>query len=719
METIQLEMQNQEMEQKLIQLRQSMSREKEERERTHGYHWKSGQTGNQTKNHKKENIGKASSEKVKLKVLKNQIPEPEKLKTSRPADMPTTEKSRLKGKVCGQCEIKSALLMCLECGEDYCAVCFAKIHQKGALKLHRTTPIQGKSQDGKLDASHAFRKELNVDESSGRLEKDKTITGRTVSAGITSFEWKGEASEEGFISEARDEYFTDTSGSLLHGSFNEEESAKYFNEALLEWRNQTNSKPLPLQTTEASTVSTDNSAVQTVLTLLRKPFQVEFKDSGLSYMEKLMLKKHRRTPVNPLPSKQLDEVIYSPTVSENEMDVCNDLTAEEMEAHEHYVALFRAEDHVRNDVMHEPALKIVELDKEPEGGLEETRHFLVTDVETSERFWEPANQKQALDSARLSSESPVCLALKHRDTPLLSTYCVDEQHVKSLQDNTYEKASHSQDSKSMKYKSFKDSQSLDAALMVNVPQEFHEVVLREKNQTSDYQGLKGFFTLETDHKEVKNDLHSPRISEHKFDVAEESMCTGNDYWRPESSLSNFADESVVEEIVLKAQEEYSNHILDRRASPRYVRKRMAGNLTGRPFSANSVHRMSDHLNHSRPSTARERPMSRAASEILEIEHIDSADRHDHLFENENERETVSVLEKELNALKSNDDIKVKLLGSDDEQLEPSRYERRVKHSKSSTPFKRSPVHTVERCAEESESDDEETLQDKLNVLSLQ
>lgn len=37
--------------------------------------------------------------------------------------------------------------------------------------------------------------------------------------------------------------------------------------------------------------------------------------------------------------------------------------AEEMEAHENYVALFRAEEHVRNDVMHEPALKIAELDK--------------------------------------------------------------------------------------------------------------------------------------------------------------------------------------------------------------------------------------------------------------------------------------------------------------------------------------------------------------------
>ncbi|XP_018413281.1 PREDICTED: zinc finger B-box domain-containing protein 1, partial [Nanorana parkeri] len=436
-ETIQLEMQNQEMEQKLIQLRQSMSREKEERERSNGYRWKSGQIGNQTQNYKKETIDKASSGKVKLKVLKNPISEPEKLKTSRPEDMPTTEKPRLKGKACGQCEKKSALLMCLECGEDYCAVCFAKIHQKGALKLHRSTPIQGKSQDGKLHALHAFRKELNVDESRGRLEKDKHITGQTISAGFTSFEWKGEVGEEGFSSEARNVSFPDNSGSLLHGSFNEEESAKYFNEALLEWRNQTLSKPQPLSTTETGTDSSDNSAVQTVPTVLGNPFQVEFKDNSLSYMETLMLKKHRRTPVNWFPRKQMDKMIYSPPVSENELDVCNDLTAEEMEAHEHYVALFRAEEHVRNNVMHEPALKIVELDKEPERGLEETKHFLVTDVEIIGRPLEPGNQKQPFSPAKLSSKSPIYSVVTQRSAPLPSTYCVDkEEPIKSFQDKT-------------------------------------------------------------------------------------------------------------------------------------------------------------------------------------------------------------------------------------------------------------------------------------------
>lgn len=56
--------------------------------------------------------------------------------------------------------------------------------------------MQGKSQDGKLDALHAFKKELNLDESSGRLEKDKHFTERTIPAGFTSFEGKGGAGDE-------------------------------------------------------------------------------------------------------------------------------------------------------------------------------------------------------------------------------------------------------------------------------------------------------------------------------------------------------------------------------------------------------------------------------------------------------------------------------------------------------------------------------------------
>ncbi|XP_075058181.1 zinc finger B-box domain-containing protein 1 [Mixophyes fleayi] len=722
METVQLERQNQEMEQRLNQLRQSMSREKEERERSNAYHWKSGQGGNQSQSHDKENAGKVSSGKIKLKVLKNLDPEPEKQKTfSRTTDIPTTEKPKLRGKACGQCESKSALLMCLECGENYCAACFAKIHQKGALKLHRTQPIQGKSQDGKLDVSHAFRKEVHIDESSEKLGKDKEINGNMASTGVVSFTEKHSASGEAFISEPRKPYVPQTTRSLLHGTFNEEESAKYFSDALLEWRNGASYKPQHLLETEADGIG--NSEAQTVLTVVSKPLEVEFKESGLSYMDKLMLKKYRRTPVNLVPSKRLDKVRYSPTISDNEVDEWNHLTAEEMEAHERYVSLFRAEEHVRGDVLHEPALKIVELDKGSEEELEESRLFLVTEVETEEMksqqsLSEPIKHFAA--SAKVSFTSPTRAFEKHQSVPLRSTYCVvKEDAIMSSQVSNKKcmKASHSEDSKSIQHKSFKDSQSLDTALMVNVPQQFESTVLRERNRVSKYHGLKGFFILETDHAEVKT-AHRPLHTPDPSTLDEEITCTGYTYWKQESSLTDCADDAVVQDIVAKAQAQYSNHFIEHSFSPRYFKQSTTGNCSGRPYSAESMHQISGSHSTSRPSSAAARPMSRAASEISEIELIDSPDKNDLLLEDENEKETLAVLEKELLALHSGDK-KTELPMSSDGCFQLTRHGRRLTTFKEQTSINRSTVHTLQSCAGESESDEEETLQDRLNVLSLQ
>ncbi|MEE6515088.1 hypothetical protein FKM82_023584 [Ascaphus truei] len=72
------------------------------------------------------------------------------------------------------------------------------------------------------------------------------------------------------------------------------------------------------------------------------------------------------TPVNHVSSKQLHKCRYSPTTSlaasDYELDECEGLTAEEMEDHEHYVALFQPEEYVQTIVIQESALNIVELD---------------------------------------------------------------------------------------------------------------------------------------------------------------------------------------------------------------------------------------------------------------------------------------------------------------------------------------------------------------------
>ncbi|XP_075717688.1 zinc finger B-box domain-containing protein 1 [Rhinoderma darwinii] len=715
METMQLERHNQEMEQKLNQLRQSMSREKEERELSNPYHWISGQAGNQR--HDKENFGKAPAGKIKLKVLQNPVSDHEKQKTlSRTTNIPGGEKPKLKGKSCGQCECKSALLMCLECGEDYCSACFARFHQKGALKLHRTMPIQEKSQGDKLDISHAFKKELNVDEAIGKRVKDQEIIDSTNSTRISTIIKKQRTSRESSNSEPRKEHLPKSSGSLLHGTFNEEESAEYFNKALLEWRNGARNKPQPLDVLKVEADDTESSEVQTVLTAGAKPLHIEFKENSLSYMEKLMLKKHRRTPVRQVPHNQLDEVRYSPTTAENELDKCNDLTAEEMEARENYVALFRAEEHVRNNVIHEPALKSVELDKDPEEELDESRNFVVKEAETNER-----NNQQSLSeheikwpvSTRVSSTSPEQACEKQSNVPLRSTYNVKEGAVKF----TCLKASHSQDSKSMKYKSFKDSQSLDTALMVNVPQEIQSGVLKQPIRKSEYQGLKGFFMLDIDPVEVKAEHYLPETPDLTA-VVEEVTYTGNNYWRPESSLSACADNAVVQDIVSNAWAPSNNHFTERSLTPRNFTHRGMTSPSRSSFSSKTINQILGSNGDSRPSSAAARPMSRATSEISEIESIDSTDRQDYLYEDENEKATLAILEKEYHSLDSGNK---KLLSSalDYDSFQLARHGRRLPKSEEEVPISRLPLHSLQSCAVESESDEEETLQDKLNVLSLQ
>ncbi|XP_073435042.1 zinc finger B-box domain-containing protein 1 isoform X3 [Dendrobates tinctorius] len=705
-ETLQLQRHNQEMEQKLNQLRQSMSREKEEREKSNPYHWVSGQAGNQR--HEKEITGKFSAGKIKLKVLQNSASEPEKPKTSsRTPNIPAAERTKLKGKVCGQCESKSTLLMCLECGEDYCAACFTRFHQKGALKLHRTLPIQEKSQDGKLDISRAFQKELNVDETSGKPIKDKEIIGRITSSGISPIKETQGDSGKFFISKPRKEYLP---GSLLHGTFNEEESAKYFNEALLEWRNEAKNKSRHVNEAD----DTGSSEVQTVLTAKAKPLHIEFKENSLSYMEKLMLKKHRRTPVSQVPGNHL-EVRYSPTVSENELDKCGDLTAEEMEAHENYVALFRAEEHVRNGVIHEPALKIVELDKDPEEKLDESRNFVVRVTENNEmksqRLSEPATKSLVL--ARDSLESPEPATETPCHVPVRSAYSLEEGVVKfaSLKDHPLT-ASHSQDSKSMKYKSFKDSRSWDTALMK--PQ---SAVFRQPHRISEYQGLKGFFMLDIEPVEGKAEncqSQSPDLTA----VDEEVTYTGNNYWRPQSSLSLCADDAVVQDILERAWAQSNNHIIEQSLTPRNVTRPGTASSSRSSYSSKSIHRISGSYSSPRPSSAVARPMSRATSEISEIESIDPADRHDYHFEDENERETLAVLEKEFNSFHAgNRKLQTSAVNYDSFQL--ARHGQRLANSEDEVPLSRLSLHTLQSCAVESESDEEKTLQDKLNVLSLQ
>ncbi|KAE8604034.1 hypothetical protein XENTR_v10014544 [Xenopus tropicalis] len=735
-ENMQLEMQNQDMEEKLKQLLESMSKEKEERVQSKGYHWKSGQAGNQSQD--KENM--VSSGRIKLKILKDSMPEPEMQKVDSKMDnVIGPDRPKVKGKACGQCEAKSALLMCLECGEDYCPACYAKIHQKGALKLHRTRPIQKKTQ---REVSQQSR-ERNSNE-----PKDKPTSGNKVSTGFTAFNEKQEVKEQ-VPSVAVNRDASGNRESLLQGTFNEEESAKSFNDVLMEWRRgqQNPKKHCSLQ---AATDCTGNSESQTVMTVLTKPFKVEFAENSLTYMEKLMLKKHRRTPVNRASRQQQDKCGCFPTsASEHELNESDGLTAEEMEDHEHCAALFKPERCVKNDVRYKPALKIVELDKTPDEDLEESTTCLVfeddSELNNQQSFSDKENHNSRTVYAKILETSPIQAETKRPKTLPQSTSSINRNkafrslqyssipHKEMTQDHLLT-APQIKDSKSMEYKSFNDNQSLDSASAGNVSeQKLRSIALREKSVVTDYQGLKGFFVLNVETKEVKLDHRSPSPDPKTAD--DNITCKGSNHWRPSSSLSMCADEAVVQDIVEKAQLQYNNCLLEQSFSPRQSngkmkQKLLAGSPSVRAYSAKSIRRISESHTIPRPSSAAARPVSRTASEISEIEYIDLTDRDDPLLEVAEEQKVLAGLEKELDVLQIDSDEK----GSWHQENSYNAFQfnaegKNLSHLSDTYQIKNRaidhslPMHvrgSLESHDEESYSDgDDDALQDRLNVLSLQ
>ncbi|XP_019347331.1 zinc finger B-box domain-containing protein 1 isoform X4 [Alligator mississippiensis] len=396
LEKVQLELQNKEMEKKLQLLQANMSREKEERERSSGYRWKSGQVGPmgiqpQIFLQNKENGVKVSSGKVKLKILREQIQEPVKLPLKhKMSNVVATENPKMKGKVCGQCETKNALLVCLECGEDYCGSCFAKIHQKGALKLHRMIPLQAKpnASVGKLEVVHRFMKEVNPDESKMNHEQKKEsstnqLTSDTSSSLLmstisavefsTSSTWTGSENQDGRL--------------LLHGTFDEDESSKSFQEALTQWRHGNHELKKKQNSIKAEAESMGICEVQTHLTLSREPVQIEFREDSLSYMEKLWLKKHRRTPIEKEPGIQVNgfrpgqsvvNEFHNALDREGRNEEEEDLIAEDMK--QYWTSLFRTEVSDAVPEFSESSLKIEVLDNSYEDDLEESSNFMVTEL---------------------------------------------------------------------------------------------------------------------------------------------------------------------------------------------------------------------------------------------------------------------------------------------------------------------------------------------------
>ncbi|XP_057204702.1 zinc finger B-box domain-containing protein 1 isoform X2 [Triplophysa rosa] len=382
MEKVQLDKQTKDMESKLEELRERMSQEKEEREKTGRAHWCSSQPGvlrpafHDAKTNKENAAHTLSPGKMKIRVLKDEpLPVVQKQMVAEPAvkTQDTNRKLRLRGKVCGQCEVQLAGLMCSECGEDYCVGCFVRFHQKGALQRHRMIPIQAQLQTPVTTRDVLGRVQEQVRHQQSQLAHNSVPKSAQERETPEQIEIKqpDEQTHRTQVLFVNDGVDDEEGGevedsSVLRGCFDEDESARSFQEALKEWREKG-------RTGDAfragPTAARPVSAMETQTEKKHQQFiHLEFKEDTLSYMEKLLLKQARRGQIEQFQSQSDTRRWPDPTTpppAETD-ELSQKLTAERMEFRKYFTSLFAvalAEDAGKPSGPAESCLRIVDLDE--------------------------------------------------------------------------------------------------------------------------------------------------------------------------------------------------------------------------------------------------------------------------------------------------------------------------------------------------------------------
>uniref|UniRef100_A0A4W2EVK6 Zinc finger B-box domain containing n=1 Tax=Bos indicus x Bos taurus TaxID=30522 RepID=A0A4W2EVK6_BOBOX len=682
MEKVQLELENQEMEKKLQEFQLTRNKEKEERGSS-GYHWKSGQ------------VGKLGNQSYTM--------------------------SQNKGNV---------IKVCLECGEDYCSGCFAKIHQKGALKLHRTTLLQAKSQllSNVLDAAHRFIKEVNPDEpkwkncSTKEISKSQQKTKSPILQGSSS-QVEDPTTKKEECANPRDKPLSEV-------PFNEEASAQSFQKVLSQWRTGHHDDKETQNLHAAKSDSLEECEVQTNLKIWTEPLTIEFKEDSLSYMEKLWLKKHRRTPLEQLQNMLPDTFTpQSKTTSEaqcsqNENDEDSDVEDIKIQP----PALFLPIEEL-NIERPEPSLKIVELDDTYEVEFEEPGNAMPYKVELADADSSQSHTFRDYQNAFLyENDIHQHHVFTNRKSDLFHLHLSNNSF--SCKDNSKAGTSHAD------FDTFVDPDAYSPAIEKLEENIFFERNLKEESIDieSNKKHEDSHIPLESKDSLPSTDLEKPCIKEKLSEEDKKSLEFSNLHERP-----NFEDSKTTEsplllqEIALRSKpitEQYQglerffvfdknerlnllpSHSLECRSSNtritiagdrewipdhsvsayadntvalgvlKFAQKPSArrtqqktGQISQRPSTANlplsnSVKRRSSCFSssHPRSRSAVGQSLFKAASEISEIEYIDNTDHDEPFLDDTDDQQTLDSLEKELNELRNLADPSEKLYSLTSEEL---------------------------------------------------
>ncbi|XP_032989850.1 zinc finger B-box domain-containing protein 1 [Rhinolophus ferrumequinum] len=783
MEKVQLEMENQEVEKKLQEFHSTRNREKEER-LSSGYHWKSGKVGklgNQSyiMSQNKGNVIKLSAGKVKLKLLKEQFQEAVREPLNyKMANSSGSEKPKIKGKVCGQCENKAALLVCLECGEDYCSGCFAKIHQKGALKLHRTTLLQAKSQifSNVLDVAHQFIKEVNPDDPRGEIHSTKKISKNQHKP--KSLLLQGSNSEAEVSTTKKAECTNPRDGLLCEGSFNEEASAQSFQEVLNQWRAGHHDDNEKQKLHAAKPDSLEECEVQTNLKIWREPLTIEFKEDSISYMEKLWLKKHRRKPQeqhrNMLPD------IFIPQCTTASESPCsqheNDEVSNVEETKVQHPALFLPVEELSSEKP-EPSLKIVELDDTHDVEIEEPGNVVpykveLADADSQQSYTFHDYQNAFLYENHIYQHNVFTKGktdFLHLHLSSSSSYCEDNSKAGTSNvkyDNIVESEVYSpaveklEESSSlerhckekcidMESNQKSDDSYISLASKGSLPSVDLEIPYIKETLSQDIDEFVEFSDLHErtdseDSKTMKSSLLLQEIALRNKPITEKyqglerffvfdknerlNLLPSNSLERSYSStrITTAGNREWIpdDSISASADSAVASYVLRNVQNPSSSRTQQnIGQTSQRPSTANLPLPNSVKRNSSCPSSSHPRSRSaaapslfRAASEISKIEYIDMTDHNEPSLDSAADQQTLDSLQKELNVLRNLSDPSGKLYSLTSEES-PASNNYLLNVSRTTLDFLKT-LHATDPCEmEELSSSEKDTEVQSLLTLS--
>ncbi|BFZ06682.1 hypothetical protein BsWGS_09721 [Bradybaena similaris] len=300
-QTKHLEEDNRKMEERLKELKTAMRREKELRERQGAGFWGRGQSNSGSlTNYASEVLQNKvmalppEGQIKKVKILRDepigkpkQIGQPGTMKYIAQRKLTTGAMSRdkQKGPKCGQCEDRTATLSCIQCSEIYCPGCFAAFHLKGALKQHRSVPLSAAGPRVCMPAS------TSADILSPRA--GQAASGTIPTQPYNEYEMNGSEAAGASSSKSPPQAAAPT---LLHGEYDESQSAASFQAALMAWRQ--GEQPVAHPSTRLNQGKPTSSPAVAVDESIGTSEEVTVPDikfkSTLSYTEKLLLKKHLR-----------------------------------------------------------------------------------------------------------------------------------------------------------------------------------------------------------------------------------------------------------------------------------------------------------------------------------------------------------------------------------------------------------------------------------------